>query len=104
MNENIVQCRVTYEAVGWHGGVREEKDDALRKVYKAIRKLQCSGIVILGTEAGDTYNIHPSRGTIILGYSGNEKEGQEELLRKIRDVLDECKKTDAGMDYQLELI
>ncbi len=120
-SDGRISYQLTYYADPWHAGTRLEGDDALKKACKAMNQLYLyddmlkmeryfndrDGGAILSITAisagDDAPNVHPASCTISIDRRYTTGETIESATAELKAILDDLKKSDPAMDYQLEM-
>mgnify|MGYP002678666038 CR=1 FL=1 len=119
-SDGRIEYKITYRADGWHAGMRENRDDALKKAVRAIERLykydemllkeryygaREGGAILSVTkiQSGEESNIHPSSCIVFLDRRYTKGETVESATEELREVLDELKQEDPEMEYELEI-
>lgn len=119
-SDGRIAYSVTYRCKGGHAGMRTDRDNAIMKATKAIRRLQQydevlkkersydfkeGGAILSVTEiyAGQASNVHPDSCTFSIDRRYTRGETIESATNELKAILDELKEQDPDMEYELAI-
>ena len=105
-----VEYDITYCSDSWHAGARMDCEDALKKGYRAMRRiLSCDSsggrrFEIVYATSGSTVNMHPSRCEFRVRTWYDESETIKSVTIELKNILNQLLEQDKTMKYELKML